>query len=116
VPALKPVLNRIHAMAHITGGGLPGNLNRALPPGLDADVDTSTWQIPSLFRVLGDAGQVDRIEQFRAFNMGVGMVVIASRSDAPAIMQSASAAGVRAWELGRLVPGSGKVRLDGAVT
>ena len=116
VPALKPVLGRIHAMAHITGGGLPGNLNRALPPELDADVETSTWKIPSLFRVLGEAGQVDRIEQFRAFNMGVGMVVIAARSDASAIMQSASNAGVRAWELGRLVPGTGRVRLDGVAT
>ena len=115
VPALKPVLDRIHAMAHITGGGLPGNLNRALPPELDADVDTSTWTIPSMFRVLGEAGQVDRVEQFRAFNMGVGMVVIAPRAEASAIMQSAKHAGVHAWELGKLVPGSGKVRLDGVV-
>lgn len=114
--ALTPVLDRVHAMAHITGGGLPGNLNRALPSHLDADVDTGTWTIPSLFRVLGDAGAVPRIEQFRAFNMGVGMVVIAAPSDAPAIMRSASSAGIDAWELGRLVPGSGQVRLDGEVT
>lgn len=116
VPALKPVLSKIHAMAHITGGGLPGNLNRALPDSLDADVDTSTWTIPSLFRLLGEAGQVPRLEQFRAFNMGVGMVVIASRDNALAIMQSARTAGVDAWEMGRLVPGTGKVRLDGDVT
>lgn len=110
---LTPVLDRVHAMAHITGGGLPGNLNRALPSHLDAHVDTGTWTVPSLFRVLGEAGAVPRIEQFRAFNMGVGMVVIAARDDAPAIMRSAQHAGVDAWELGRLVAGSGKVLLDG---
>src|SRR6201996_4015656 len=60
--ALRPVLNRVHAMAHITGGGLPGNLNRALPAMLDAVVDTSSWEIPNLFAQLERAGGVDRQE------------------------------------------------------
>ncbi len=110
---LKPVLSDIHAMAHITGGGLPGNLNRALPETLDADVMTDTWTIPSWFRVLEEAGAVPRLEMYRAFNMGVGMVVIASAQHASRIIQQANAHNIHAWQLGRLVPGSGKVRFDG---
>jgi phosphoribosylformylglycinamidine cyclo-ligase len=112
---LKPVLGHVHAMAHITGGGLPGNLNRALPASLDADVITSTWTIPSWFRVLEDAGAVPRAEMYRAFNMGVGMVVITSAQGATHVLQQAAAVGIHAWELGRLVAGTGKVRFDGVV-
>ena len=113
---LRPLLSDIHAMAHITGGGLPGNLSRALPPTLDADVISSTWTIPSWFRVLEEAGSVPRLEMYRAFNMGVGMVVIVSSDNARRVLQRAHNCGIAAWELGRLVPGSGRVRLDGAVT
>jgi len=109
--ALKPALGRVHAMAHITGGGLPGNLNRALPPSLDAVVDTSSWEIPNLFVQLERAGEVDRNEMFRAFNMGVGMVVILPETDAAEVVRAASAAGVRAWHLGEVRRGTGQVIL-----
>ena len=109
--ALRPMLGRIHAMAHITGGGIPGNLNRALPRGVDAEVDTSSWSIPSVFLELERAGDVARAEMFRAFNLGVGMVVIAANDDVDAVVASAAAAGVPAWVLGRTVVGSGVVRL-----
>jgi phosphoribosylformylglycinamidine cyclo-ligase len=109
--AVTPVLDRVHAMAHITGGGLPGNLNRALPAHLDAVVDTTTWEVPALFRVLGEAGGVARDELFRAFNMGVGMVVAMAEQDAEAVRQAATAAGVPAWVLGHLAPGAGRVLL-----
>jgi phosphoribosylformylglycinamidine cyclo-ligase len=109
--ALRPVLAAVHAMAHITGGGLPGNLNRALPDTLDAVVDTASWTVPNLFRVLGEAGGVARDELFRAFNMGVGMVVITDAASADAVMGSARRAGVSAWTLGRVVRGSGVVKL-----
>jgi phosphoribosylformylglycinamidine cyclo-ligase len=99
-------------MAHITGGGLPGNLNRALPPTLDAIVDTSSWEPPNLFRQLETAGQVERAEMFRAFNMGVGMVVLAPASAAEDIIASATAHGVRAWRAGRTRRGSGQVVLN----
>jgi phosphoribosylformylglycinamidine cyclo-ligase len=111
---LRPLLGRIRAMAHITGGGLPGNLNRALPPTLDAAVETSAWEVPSLFRVLAEAGAVPRLEMFRAFNMGVGMVVVVDPADVAAVRAGASAHGIASWEIGRVVPGSGTVRLDGA--
>lgn len=113
---LKPVLGHVHAMAHITGGGLPGNLNRALPETLDAAVDTSTWTIPSTFRVLAEAGAVAPLEMFRAFNMGVGMVVITSQDNARVIVARAAECGIDAWECGRVVKGSGRVQLDGVVT
>ncbi|MEN9817410.1 MAG: hypothetical protein RLZ32_1290, partial [Gemmatimonadota bacterium] len=67
----------------------------------------------SLFRVLGDAGQVPLAEQFRAFNMGVGMVAIVEPAQAGGVMAALRGAGVDAWELGRVVPGTGRVQLDG---
>ena len=113
---LKPVLGHIHAMAHITGGGLPGNLNRALPETLDANVDTASWTVPSTFRVLAEAGAVDTLEMFRAFNMGVGMVVVTSQDNVGQITARAAACGIEAWECGTVVKGTGRVRLDGVVT
>ncbi len=110
--ALRPVLSSIRAMAHITGGGLPGNVNRALPAGLNAVVDTSSWEIPNLFLQLERAGGVPRAEMFRTFNMGVGMVVIAPPGDVGAIIDSSTHAGVRAWQLGRVTPGDGSVILS----
>jgi len=112
LPALKPVLDRVHALAHITGGGLPGNLDRALPPTLDAVVDTSSWKVPGVFGVLKNAGAVEPAEMYRTFNMGVGMVVIAAPSDANAILSAAAAAGLAGWMLGSLKPGSGAVLLS----
>ncbi len=109
--ALSPVLRNVHAMAHITGGGLPGNLNRALPPGLDAVVDAGSWEIPQVFTALESAGKVARDEMYRVFNMGVGMVVIASREDADAIIGSARVAGVTGWLLGEIRRGSGRVTI-----
>ena len=111
LPALKPVLERVHAMAHITGGGLPENLDRALPPTLDAVLDVSSWRVPSVFGVLMEAGQVEPAEMYRTFNMGVGMVVICAPSDVKSVMSAASEAGLRGWQIGALQPGSGAVKL-----
>jgi phosphoribosylformylglycinamidine cyclo-ligase len=107
-----PVLNVIHAMAHITGGGLPGNVRRALPNDLDAVIDASSWAAPNEFEVLQRAGDVSREEMFRTFNMGVGMVVITDAHSADAVMASARAAGVDAWLAGRVVAGTGSVILE----
>jgi phosphoribosylformylglycinamidine cyclo-ligase len=109
---LAPVLQITHAMAHITGGGLPGNVRRALPDTLDAVIDTSSWAVPNEFQVLQRAGGVARDEMFRTFNMGVGMVVITDARSADAVMSSARAAGVEAWLAGRVVRGSGSVILE----
>lgn len=110
---MQPVLAQVHAMAHITGGGLTGNLDRALPPHLDAVVDLDSWDVPNTFRVLQDAGAVARDEMFRAFNMGVGMVVTTDAAGASMIQASAAQFGVESWVIGAVVPGSGTVILNG---
>ena len=110
--ALAPVLGEIHAMAHITGGGLPGNLNRALPQPLSAVVNSGTWEVPVPFAVLQSEGKVSRDEMFRVFNMGVGMVVIAPRSVADEIIGSARVAGVVGWVMGDVRTGKGEVVID----
>jgi len=110
--ALKASLPKIHAMAHITGGGLPGNLDRSLPDNLDAVVDSNTWEIPPLFTALEDAGGVSRDEMYRVFNMGVGMVVMAHRKDADSIIGKARVAGVTGWVMGDMRSGSGNVVID----
>jgi len=112
LPALRSVLGTIHAMAHVTGGGLPGNVNRALPPTLDAEIDTRSWQVPNLFTQLQQAGGVTRDEMFRAFNMGVGMVVVAGPADVETIMRAAQSVDVGAWRLGRVIRGAGQVVLN----
>ncbi|HUR91220.1 MAG TPA: phosphoribosylformylglycinamidine cyclo-ligase [Gemmatimonadaceae bacterium] len=109
---LAPVLPRVHAMAHITGGGIPGNLDRALPPALDAVVDTASWRVPHVFQVIESGGVGDRAEMFRTFNMGVGMMVVAAAGDADAVIAAAVAAGVDAWVAGGIRAGSGRVVLS----
>jgi phosphoribosylformylglycinamidine cyclo-ligase len=112
LPVLRPILGKIHGMAHITGGGLPGNVNRVLPDTLDATIDGSSWPVPNLFLQLERAGQVSRAEMYRTFNMGVGMVVITDEAGAAAVEASARSANVDAWRLGRTVRGTGQVRIS----
>ena len=112
LPSLRGVLDHVHAMAHITGGGLPGNLHRVLPGTMDAVVDTSSWRIPDVFLQLERAGGVERAEMFRAFNMGVGMVVITDVDSADRVLAAAAAGGVTAWPMGRVAPGAGRVILN----
>ncbi len=115
LPLMRPLLADVCAMAHITGGGLPGNLNRALPDNCDAIVDTASWTVPAEFRVLAEAGRVSTEEMFRAFNMGVGMVVIAEADKVSRVMSRAAEQGVGAWVMGEVAHGTGVVQLDRAV-
>jgi phosphoribosylformylglycinamidine cyclo-ligase len=108
LPVLRPLLGRIRALAHITGGGLPGNLGRVLPDTLDADVDARAWRVPNLFVQLQRAGAVPMDDMYRSFNMGVGMVVIVSPSDAEAVLAGVASAGCEGWRMGRVVRGSGR--------
>ena len=110
---MRPVLGHVHAMAHITGGGLTGNLDRALPPDLDAIVDLDSWAVPNTFEVLQNAGRVGRDEMFRAFNMGVGLVVTTDVAGASKVQESAARSGVESWVMGTVAPGSGVVILKG---
>jgi len=108
----EPLLPEIAAgslrgLAHVTGGGIPGNLPRVLPEGLGARVDTTTWEVPETFRVLQEAGGVDVTEMFRVFNMGIGMLAVTAASDADDVVARIAETGQRAWVCGEVLPGTG---------
>lgn len=112
-PIIFPLLEKfdIHGMAHITGGGLPGNLNRILPDGCDAEIKKGTWPVLPVFEYLRRAGNLDDSDIYSAFNMGIGYVVVASAKDADSIMEHISRAGEKAYRIGSIIPGQRKVRL-----
>ena len=94
---LKPVQAvrrrvRVHAMAHITGGGLVDNVPRVLPAGLEAAIDRSTWTVPPVFRFIAEAGGIDPDEMYRVFNMGIGFVLMVRNRDAAATLAALKAA------------------------
>jgi phosphoribosylformylglycinamidine cyclo-ligase len=100
---LRPVLPRLHGIAHITGGGIPGNLPRILPDGLGAAIDRAAWHVPAIFRIIQEAGGIDEEEMFRVFNMGLGVIVAVSRDDADAVL----AALPEATAVGEVIEGNG---------
>src|ERR1700739_388081 len=77
-PALKDILARgwVSALAHITGGGIPGNLPRVLPSGVKAEIDLGSWPVPSIFKYLAKLGNIETDELLQSFNLGVGMILI----------------------------------------
>ena len=104
---VKPLLQliqevEIHALAHITGGGLPENLPRVLPEGCRAVIDSDSWQLPEVFAWLKTQGQVANRELLRTFNCGVGMVVCVAEADAAHAIEQLNGAGEQAWRLGRI--------------
>jgi phosphoribosylformylglycinamidine cyclo-ligase len=110
---VRPLIERdeIKGMAHITGGGLTENLPRALPEGCAAEVDLQSWSIPPLFRLLQQHGSVSTDEMFRAFNMGVGLVIVCASRDVQRIVNLLSRAGEpNAFRLGFVVAGERSVR------
>ena len=111
IPALKALQKtvRVHAIAHITGGGLIDNLPRVLPPHTQALIESQSWEIPDIFQWLEEQGKIDRSEMWRAFNMGVGMVICVSRQDAMIAMDTLKAAGESAWILGHIVTGTERI-------
>jgi len=107
--ALEPLLERrkIHALAHITGGGFPGNIPRVLPPGLAARVRKGAWEVPPLFRLIQKGGTVSEDEMYRTFNMGLGMVVIVGPGDLHDVEHSLERRGETSFVIGSVVKGSG---------
>ncbi|MEO1237158.1 MAG: phosphoribosylformylglycinamidine cyclo-ligase [Planctomycetota bacterium] len=99
----------ISGMAHITGGGLPGNLNRALPDNLDAKLSRSSWEVPPLFGFLQKHGRVADDEMMRVFNMGIGYTLIVRPHFADAVAERLRRSGETVVRLGRIVPGRGRV-------
>ncbi|AQT68569.1 Phosphoribosylformylglycinamidine cyclo-ligase [Anaerohalosphaera lusitana] len=101
----------VHGMAHITGGGLVGNIPRVLPSDCDASIDKNAWQVPPIFDYLAQAGPVEESEMFRVFNMGIGFTLIVDPAHADAVMQNLSESGENVYRIGEIVGGSGKVIL-----
>jgi phosphoribosylformylglycinamidine cyclo-ligase len=94
----------VHAMCHVTGGGLPGNLPRSLPPGLTARVDRASWEPPVVFRVVQALGGVADEEMARATNLGVGMVLVLPPAAADRAAAFLAGRGIDAWVMGEVAP------------
>jgi len=109
--AVFPVLQHIHGLAHITGGGIPGNLVRILPTGCEAVVQQGSWTLPPLFRLLQDAGKVSPAEMHDVFNLGVGMIAVLPPGQVSAAEAAAAHDGVKTWLLGEIRSGSGGVTI-----
>jgi phosphoribosylformylglycinamidine cyclo-ligase len=110
--ALAPVLDRVHAMAHITGGGLTDNVPRVLPENLDAHIKLGSWPVLPIFQLIFEKGQVDREEMLRVFNMGIGMVLLAAPDQVDRIAKHFAQIGQQYFFIGNVVKGSGKVAYD----
>ena len=108
--AVMPVISRIHGIAHITGGGIPGNLVRVLPEGCEAVVDSKSWEWPPLFRLLQEGGKVSTEEMRDVFNLGIGLIAVLPAKEVDAARSAARAAGVETWELGEVRRGTRTVR------
>lgn len=104
---LKPLLPLIKGIAHITGGGLIGNVPRILPRGLTAKFDGGAWSIPPIFRLIEEGGNVDRDEMYRVFNMGIGMVVICLPGSVGQLTEALPGAKV----IGKIIGAEGKERV-----
>jgi phosphoribosylformylglycinamidine cyclo-ligase len=97
----------LRALAHITGGGLPGNLPRVLPEGLGAEVDLAAWALPGVFDWLRVTGGIAETEMLRTFNCGIGLVAVAAPGAAPGVIAAFAAEGQEARVIGRVMPGQG---------
>ncbi len=104
---LKPLLPVIKGMAHITGGGLIGNVPRVLPQGVIVQFRSQAWAIPPIFRLIGQRGSIAQDEMYRVFNMGIGMVVICSPEDVDQLTQALPEAKV----IGEVIKQEGKARV-----
>jgi phosphoribosylformylglycinamidine cyclo-ligase len=95
--------HEVRGFAHITGGGLPGNVPRALPEHLGARIDISAWTMPVVFRVLGALGHIGDAELRATFNAGIGMIAVVPAAGAAAAIEASGALGIRAWVIGEVV-------------
>lgn len=114
---VKPVLNAIqnvpgaiHALAHITGGGISENLNRALPSNLNAAVKLGSWEVPPIIKFVCDAADLSQEEALKTFNMGLGMVLIVEASKANDITEQLRQSGELVFNIGEIVEGAGEVQ------
>jgi phosphoribosylformylglycinamidine cyclo-ligase len=103
----------IHGMAHVTGGGIGGNLSRVVPEGLCAALHFDNWKVPKLFRAIQHLGEIEELEMFRTFNMGIGYVVVVPFASAEWSARLLQRAGYECMYLGSIVRGEKRVTLSG---
>ena len=101
----------VHAMAHVTGGGIANNLARVLPTQIDVELDRSTWTPPRVATLVGELGGVDPLELERTLNMGVGMIALIPEEHAARAVEFLGERGIDSWIAGRAIAGTGEVRL-----
>jgi len=106
----------VRALAHVTGGGIPGNLVRVLPEHLDAVVDRSTWRPAPIFELVQRKGRIDDTEMESTFNMGIGMLAIVAPTDCDRALAFLRGRGIDAWQVGEILDGTGEVRMLGSHT
>ena len=111
--AMDAVPGGIRALAHITGGGITENLNRALPAGVNAEVDLGTWPLPPVVRFACGEANLSEAEALKTFNMGLGLVLIVDPEKAEAVEAALAEAGEQTFRVGRVVAGSGEVQYTG---
>ena len=112
-PAIAALIRavEVRGVAHITGGGIPGNLNRVLPAKVDAVVERSSWEPPRIFGELQRLGEVSDEEMAKVFNLGIGMIVVVPESDSYKALDVLRSKGQRAVRIGQIVEGTGQVTL-----
>ena len=103
----------MHALSHVTGGGLAANLARVIPSHLSARLDRGSWRPAPIFALVGAVGGVARNELERTLNMGVGMVAVVAPDDVDRGLELLAERGANAWVLGEIVDGDGTVSLYG---
>lgn len=101
----------VKGVVHVTGGGLIENVPRVLPKGVDATIDMTAWHPPSIFKIIRDMGNIDEVEMFRTFNMGVGMAVIVDLGDFRQALHLLNLAGYRAVRIGEMHEGTGGISI-----
>ena len=114
-PLVHPLLEKfdIHGMAHITGGGIEGNLKRVLPDNVDAEIVKGNWPVLPIFDYLKKAGNIDPEDIYRTFNMGVGFILVVGEQDADNIINDLQKGGETAYRIGAIKEGTKQVRLVG---
>ena len=110
VKAIEAAAIKIHAMAHITGGGLPENLPRCLGPGQAVQIEADSWTAPAIFRWIAEAGDVTPADMFDTFNMGLGFIVFVAPDQVDATLAALQTTTIAAWRIGETIAGSGEVQ------
>ncbi len=114
VKSILKLLDQVNVkgMAHITGGGIPGNLVRVLPKSVNAVVEKGSWKVPEIFRFIEEKGNVPEEEMFKTFNMGIGYTVVVAPEDVERAVEVLKSSGEEVFKIGKITEGEGKVVIE----